>query len=89
VEKSLSIRDETLQVSDLRMIHRRIIDFSDDAVPQGEPNSARSRIRCPHSVFIAVSPPWLDARPAESAVFLPGLPPETRMPLERSRNDRL
>src|SRR5439155_819521 len=66
MEKGLSIRNETLQVSDLRVIHCRIIDFSDDAIPQGEPNSARSCIRCPHAVFVAVSPSGLDARSPDS-----------------------
>ena len=89
MEKGLSIRNETLQVSDLRVIHCRIIDFSDDAIPQGEPNSARSCIRCPHAVFVAVSPSGLDARSPESSDFLPRLTSEARMPLERSRNGHL
>jgi len=89
MEKGLSIRDEALQVSDLWMIHRRIIDFSDDAIPQGEPNSARNCVRRPHSVFVAVSPSWLYAWLSESAVFLRRSLPETCPPLERSQNGRL
>ena len=89
MEKSLSIRDEALQVSDLWVIHCRIVDFRDDAIPQGEPDSARSCISRSHSVFVAMSPSWLDARSSESAVFLRGSPPETRTPLEHFRNGRL
>lgn len=79
MEKRLSIRDEALQVSDLRVIHCRVVDFRDDAIPQGEPNSARSCIRCPHAVFVAVSPSWLYARSSESDVFL------RRSPLKLTR----
>ena len=86
MEKSLSIRDETLQVADLWVIDSRIINFSDYAVPQGEPNSARSCIRRPHSIFVAVSPSWLDARSSESAVFVRRSTAEARMLLERPRN---
>jgi hypothetical protein len=33
MEKRLPIRDEELEVSDLRSIHCGIVNFSDDAVP--------------------------------------------------------
>ena len=89
MEKGLSIRDEALQVSDLWMIHCRIINFSDDAIPQGEPNSARSCIRRAHSVFVTVSPSWLDARSSESAIFVRGFCPEDDRPLARFEDDGL
>src|SRR5579863_1169989 len=68
MEESLPVSDEILKVSDLWVIHCRIIDFRDDTVPQGEPDSARSRVSGSHSVFISMGPSRLDARPSESCV---------------------
>src|SRR5579864_1359382 len=68
MEESLPIRDEILKVSDLWVIHCWIIDFRDDTVPQGEPDSAGSRVSGSQPVFISVGPSRLDARPSESSI---------------------
>ena len=70
MEERLPIGDEILKVADLWVIHGRVIDFRDDTVPQGEPDSARSRVSGSHSVFISVSPSRLDARPSESWIAM-------------------
>src|ERR1017187_1198163 len=68
MEESLPVSDEILKVADLWMIHCRIIDFRDDTVPQGEPDSAGSRVSGSHPVFISVGPSRLDARPSKSCI---------------------
>src|SRR5579872_3157487 len=70
MEKSLPICDEILKVSDLGMIYCRVIDFRDDTVPQGEPDSARRRVSGSHPVFIPMGPSRFDARPSESCVAM-------------------
>src|SRR5579863_5382801 len=70
VKERLPISDEILKVSDLWVIHGRIIDFGDDTVPQGEPDSAGSRVSSSHPVFISVGPSRLDARPSESWIAI-------------------
>src|SRR5579863_1847108 len=68
MEESLPVSDEILKVSDLWVVHCRVIDFRDDTVPQGEPDSAGSRVSGSHPTFISVSPSRLDARPSESRI---------------------
>jgi len=70
MEERLPIREEILKVADLWVIHGRIIDFRDDTIPQGEPDSARSRVGGSYPVFISVSPSRLDAGPSESCIAM-------------------
>ena len=62
---SLSPTWNLLRIS-LAVVCGRMIDFRDDTVPQGEPDSARSRVSGSHPVFISVGPSRLNARPSES-----------------------
>jgi hypothetical protein len=58
-----------LKVSDLWVIHCRIIDFRGDTVPHGEPYPARSHVSGSHAVFISVGPSRLDAGPSERCTY--------------------
>src|SRR6185437_3758142 len=70
MEETCSVGDKILKVPELWLIHCRIIDLSDDAIPKSEPDSARSRIRSSYSVFAPMSPSGLHARLPESRVVV-------------------
>ena len=53
VEKGFAIRDEILQVANLRPIHGRIVDFVENAFGDRKPNPTQSGIGGPNSVFVA------------------------------------
>ena len=61
-KKALAVGDEILKVPELRPVHRRIIDFGDDAVPKRKPDPAGRRISGPHPIFSPVRPFGLYAR---------------------------
>ena len=66
MEKGLAVGDEILKVPELRPVYRRIIDFGDDAVPEGKPNPAGSCISRSPPILSSVRPFGLDARPSKS-----------------------
>src|ERR1035438_3515730 len=66
VEKAHAVGDEILQVPELWPVHRRIIDFGDDAVPKGKPDPAGSCISSSHPILSSIRPSGLDARPSKS-----------------------
>lgn len=65
LKESLSVGDEILKITNLRVIYRRIIDLGDDAVPKRELDPAGSGVGCANPVFTAMRPFGLDARPPE------------------------
>ena len=73
VEKALAVSNEVLQVPKLRSIDCRIVDFSDDAVPEGKPDSAGSCLSGSNPILCPVSPSRLDARPSKR--FIHVVPP--------------
>lgn len=70
MEETCSVSDKILKVPQLWLIHCRIVDLSDDAIPQREPDSARSRIGSPDTVFASMCPLGFNARPTESPVVV-------------------
>src|ERR1035438_10149407 len=62
MEKAFAVCDEILKVPDLWPVHRRIINFGDDAAPKGKPDPAGSCISSSHAVVSSVRPSRLDAR---------------------------
>ena len=66
MEEALAVGDEILKVPELGPVHRRIIDFGDDAVPEGKPNPAGSCISSSYSILSSMRPSGLDARPSKS-----------------------
>ena len=66
MEKALAVGDEILEVPELGPVYRRIIDFGDDAVPEGKPNPAGSCISSSHPILSSMRPFGLDARPPKS-----------------------
>jgi hypothetical protein len=65
VEKALAVGDEILKVPKLWPVHRRIIDFGDDAIPKGKPDPAGSCIGGSHPILSSMRPSGLDARPSK------------------------
>src|ERR1035438_2324460 len=66
VEKALAVGDEILKVAELWPVHRRIIDFGDDAVPKGKPDPAGGGISSSHAILSSMRPPGLNARPPKN-----------------------
>ena len=74
VEETLPVRDEELQVPELRPIHGRVVDFGDDPVPDGEPEPAGAGIGRADAVFCPVGPTWGNPRSSERLVPIGILP---------------
>jgi hypothetical protein len=65
VEETFAVRDEELEIPELRPIHGRVVDFGDDPVPNGEPEPAGAGIRRADPVFCRMGPTGRDPRPSE------------------------
>ena len=66
VKEAFSIGDQELQVPDLRMVDRGVIDFVQDAVREREPDAARIRVRGADPFLRARGPARRNARMPES-----------------------
>jgi hypothetical protein len=69
-EKAFPISDEALQVPNLRTVHRWIVDFGDNAVPESEPDAAIGRVGGPYSIFASMGPPGIDAWSTKSLALV-------------------
>ena len=63
-EESFPVRDEILQVADLRPINGRVVDLVEDAFGDRKPDPAQSRVSGPHPVLVAACPAGFDPRTA-------------------------
>ena len=66
VEKGRAVGDEILKVPELWTVHRWIVDFCYDPVPEGEPDQAGSRISGSHPILSSMRPSGLDAGRSKS-----------------------
>lgn len=71
VKETITISDQILAISDLRAIDGRIINFSKNAAPDGEPDAARRCVRCSYRFFTSRCPARLDTRGSERCRILP------------------
>jgi len=65
--EGFTIRDEKLEVSGVRRVHRGAVHFINDPVTYREPKSAGSVVRSADTLFVGVGPARLDARSSESS----------------------
>src|SRR5579863_10649953 len=70
VKETLTIGNQVLKVAELRPIHRRIIDFGDDAIPKRKPDLAGSCIRSSYSVFASMCPPGMNPGLSKRSILL-------------------
>jgi hypothetical protein len=61
VKESFAIRDQELQIANLRPVNGRVVDLRDNAVPNREPEMAGCGVCRAGTVFVAVRPARLDA----------------------------
>ena len=88
VEKALAVGDQILKVADLRPVHRRKIDFGDDAVPERKPDSAGSCIGGSQPILSSVRPAGLDARPSKSLLVGLHYRSQSNLSLKRETSKR-
>jgi hypothetical protein len=65
VEETLPVRDEELEVPELRPVDGGVVDLGDDPVPDREPEPAGAGVGRADAVFRAVGPSRRDPRPSE------------------------
>jgi hypothetical protein len=63
--EGFAIRDEKLEVSGVRRVHRGAVHFINDTVAYREPKSAGSVVRSADPLFIGVGPARRNARSSE------------------------
>src|SRR5581483_10075795 len=56
VNERFTVSHEILQIADLRTVDRRIVDFTQDAAGNREPNMTRSRVGCTNYLLCTPGP---------------------------------
>jgi len=69
-EEGFPVGDEVLQIADLWPIDGRIVDLVQDALGDGEPDPAQSRVSGAHPVFVTACPAGFDPRIPGSRICL-------------------
>jgi hypothetical protein len=67
---NIAVGNQVLKIADLRPIHRGIIDFGNDTIPQRKPDLAGSSVRSSHPVFSAMSPSGMHPRVAKRSILI-------------------
>ena len=70
VEKALAVGDEVLKVPELWPVHRRKVNFGEDAFPEGKPDPAGSCVSSTQPILCSMRPSGLDAGPPKSLHLL-------------------
>jgi hypothetical protein len=68
MEKGPAVGNEILEIAKLRSVDGRVVDFRDDAVPDGEPKMAGRRVRCAYAGLVAMCPSGFDPRLTKSSL---------------------
>src|SRR6202140_1966866 len=71
MEERFPIGEKKLDIPHLRCIDGRVVDLGDNAVPDGKPDSASSRVGGADSILVAVRPTRLQSRPAKCVPICP------------------
>jgi hypothetical protein len=69
MKEGLPIGKKKLDITHLGHINSRVIDRRDDAVPDGKPDPAGSRVGCADPILVAVRPTGLQTRPAKCVII--------------------
>ena len=69
-EEGFSVGDQILQIADLRPIDGRVVDLVQDALGDGKPDPAQSRVSSAHAFFVTARPARFDARTAGSGICI-------------------
>src|SRR6185437_5178467 len=70
MQKGLTVGEDQLHVTSLRMIDRRVINLVEDTVRKGVPDAARSGIRSGNGIFLAGGPAGFETGSAKRSSLI-------------------
>jgi hypothetical protein len=65
MEEAIPVREEELEIPELRPVDGRVVDLGDDPVPDGEPEPAGTGVGRADTVFCGMGPARRDPLPSE------------------------